>query len=118
MHLVCNVCGVKISKEVSRGARANIKSNDGPIVTPGQYIIIDDEISKYSNHIALNRNDLENTKEHPDGIRWSGCCGPDGNNGENILCANGHEVGVVFQDCWTYHCFVATKSSEKSPNIL
>ena len=112
MILTCKRCGIVVCKNVQLGKRINSESSDGPIVGNGEYIKIVDE-NKYTNYVAINRTDLVNTIDHPDGLRWTGCCGPDGDHGENVLCQNGHEIGVVFQDCWTYHCFVATQCIEK-----
>jgi hypothetical protein len=49
----------------------------------------------------LNRKDMINTHYHDDPRRMSGCCGPSGIDGVNMLCVNGHEVATESSDCWT-----------------
>lgn len=49
---------------------------------------------------VVNLGDLRDTK--PTGLR-NGCCGPDGLDGPNLACANGHPVGTEVADCWTAH---------------
>ena len=50
---------------------------------------------------VVNLNDVLNTKHHTDSRRLNGCCGMDGLDGLNTMCANGHEVGTEQSDCWT-----------------
>lgn len=51
----------------------------------------------------VNEQDLEGTRPHADGWRSIGCCGPDGSNGPNIVCLNGHDVATRFADCYQTH---------------
>lgn len=51
----------------------------------------------------INLEDAVNTRHHPDTRRLNGCCGLDGRDGLNTVCANGHEVGTEKSDCWMPH---------------
>ncbi|WP_330632899.1 HEAT repeat domain-containing protein [Halocatena halophila] len=50
----------------------------------------------------LNPKDLVKTTLNQDILR--GCCGPDGQQGPNTDCRNGHTVGIEMGDCYTVHC--------------
>jgi hypothetical protein len=48
--------------------------------------------------------DVTGTRYTDDRTRMSGCCGPSGIDGPNLLCAAcGAEVGTESSDCWTVH---------------
>ncbi|WP_131831078.1 MULTISPECIES: hypothetical protein [unclassified Frankia] len=52
--------------------------------------------------LILNPNDLLGTACHADPRRRIGCCGPDGQNGPNLVCSGcGVEVATEERDCWT-----------------
>src|SRR5437867_13336817 len=53
--------------------------------------------------ILVNLSDLVGTQHHSDSHRLAGCCGLDGMDGPNLLCANGHEIGTEKSDCWMPH---------------
>ncbi len=48
--------------------------------------------------IFVNLTDMLNSVE---GGARSGCCGPDGMDGINLFCTNGHPIGTEYNDCWT-----------------
>jgi hypothetical protein len=54
----------------------------------------------------VNLADLVGTKHHSERRRLFGCCGPDGTNGPNLICPNGHEVGTEKSDCWMSHAAI------------
>ncbi|HLK64265.1 MAG TPA: hypothetical protein VKU19_12545 [Bryobacteraceae bacterium] len=56
--------------------------------------------------VLVNLKDLVETKRHPDLHRLNGCCGLDGCDGPNLVCAKGHEVGTERSDCWMAHAAV------------
>jgi hypothetical protein len=56
--------------------------------------------------ILVNLSDLVGTQHHPDSRRLAGCCGLDGMDGPNLVCANGHEIGTEKSDCWMPHAAV------------
>ncbi|MEV7025329.1 hypothetical protein AB0O00_24770, partial [Kitasatospora sp. NPDC093558] len=51
---------------------------------------------------VLHPDDVQGTRRHPDSARRNGCCGPDGQDGPNLVCAGcGAEVATKEADCWT-----------------
>ena len=56
--------------------------------------------------VLVNLADLVSTKHHSDFHRLAGCCGLDGLDGPNLVCANGHEVGTEKSDCWMPHAAI------------
>lgn len=65
--------------------------------------------------VLVNLADLVGTKHHPDRRRLAGCCGLDGCDGPNLVCADGHEVGTERSDCWTPHCAVLVQNVVSNP---
>jgi hypothetical protein len=61
-------------------------------------------------NILVNLSDLVGTQHHPDSHRLAGCCGLDGMDGPNLVCANGHEIGTEKSDCWMPHAAVLLNS--------
>ncbi|MFE3021536.1 hypothetical protein [Streptomyces sp. NPDC059256] len=50
----------------------------------------------------LHPDDVPGTALHPDPGRRNGCCGLDGRDGPNLVCARCHaEVATKESDCWT-----------------
>lgn len=62
-------------------------------------------------HYLVNLKDVAGTQYHPDSSRLNGCCGLDGMDGMNVLCANGHEVGTEQSDCWVSHAVTFDRSA-------
>jgi hypothetical protein len=60
--------------------------------------------------ILVNLSDLVGTRHHPDSHRLNGCCGLDGMDGANLVCANVHEIGTEKSDCWMPHAAVLLDS--------
>ena len=54
-------------------------------------------------HFILNNDDATGVSRTEDPDCTHGCCGLDGLDGPNVLCENGHEVGLKRSDCWTLH---------------
>ncbi|GAA3624219.1 hypothetical protein ACLIYM_13055 [Streptomyces fenghuangensis] len=52
---------------------------------------------------VLNPGDLRGTRHTDDPARLNGCCGLDGMDGPNLLCARcGAELATESSDCWTW----------------
>jgi len=109
----CARCGVAVSQAVAALAPEQGEGDltDGADhVPPGTYRRTaedeDDLPPAGRGAYVVNGRDLRGTQPHKDPRRRSGCCGPDGSLGPNLLCANGHEVGIEHADCWMPH-FVA-----------
>jgi len=63
----------------------------------------DDYLYDAVGQYLINRREARNIRPHPDYSRRQGCCGLDGCDGRNVVCANGHEVGTERSDCWLAH---------------
>lgn len=51
---------------------------------------------------VLNPDDVTGASAHPDPGRRNGCCGLDGLDGPNMVCAScGAEIATQQSDCWT-----------------
>lgn len=99
--LRCVVCGIALTRPVEPLDDASLLCpEDGrPYVPEGRLWLSDGDYYPIGEW-ALNLADLVNTRHHPDGRRLNGCCGLDGCDGINRVCANGHEVGTERSDCW------------------
>jgi hypothetical protein len=68
-----------------------------PLVAQGTYAINHDRTL-----FILHPDDVPGTALHPDSKRRNGCCGLDGQDGPNLVCAGcGAEVATKESDCWT-----------------
>ncbi|MEU4416465.1 hypothetical protein AB0G00_12825 [Nocardia salmonicida] len=68
-----------------------------PLVAQGTYAINYD-----STQFILHPDDAPGTVRHPDSKRRNGCCGLDGQDGPNLVCAGcGIDVATKESDCWT-----------------
>ncbi|MFG3236770.1 hypothetical protein ACGFZG_34155 [Streptomyces antibioticus] len=68
-----------------------------PRVALGTYAINHD-----ATLFILHPDDVPGTALHPDSGRCAGCCGLDGRDGPNLVCAAcGAEVATKESDCWT-----------------
>jgi hypothetical protein len=50
--------------------------------------------------------DRRNLSRHANLARLNGCCGLDGLDGPNQLCACGAEVATEKSDCWMAHALI------------
>ncbi|WP_143194051.1 hypothetical protein [Micromonospora sp. CB01531] len=53
------------------------------------------------NTVLISPDDLLVRRLHPDDKRRSGCCGPAGHDGPNLVCNCGAELATESSDCWT-----------------
>ncbi|MCX2948142.1 hypothetical protein [Lentzea sp. NEAU-D7] len=68
-----------------------------PLVAQGTYVINHD-----ATLFILHPDDVPGTALHPEARRRNGCCGLDGQDGPNVVCAGcGAEVATKESDCWT-----------------
>lgn len=74
-----------------------------PRMTPGTFAVAE-PVEAQTGGFVLARADVTGTKYTGIRLRMSGCCGPSGADGPNLLCAGcGAEVGTESSDCWTVH---------------
>ncbi len=103
MVIRCSKCGIALTRPVEPlTGESLLDGRDGqPIIPAGLYCF--SHGSRYPDGWVVNLADLINTRHHPDSRRLNGCCGLDGCDGINRVCANGHEVGTERSDCWWAH---------------
>jgi hypothetical protein len=101
MIFLCAACQIPISSDIRELLDRNLVSNeDGSDFLPRGYYLIarpDDDMISGQGEFVLN------LKDTTDKSRLNGCCGLDGLDGINTLCANGHEIGTECSDCWMPH---------------
>jgi hypothetical protein len=110
MIIKCKICGMSLTGNIYLLLNEELLSQeyDSDYVPKGYYYInnIENEI-EHLNGVSINKSDLLNFKYHKE--RLSGCCGPAGLDGLNILCLNGHEVATEKSDCWQPHEIIFEK---------
>ncbi|MEV6976072.1 hypothetical protein [Kitasatospora sp. NPDC093806] len=78
-----------------------------PRMARGTYAISDD-----GGLFILHPDDVPGTAPHPDAGRRNGCCGLDGQDGPNLVCAAcGAEVATKESDCWTRNLVALTATA-------
>ena len=76
-------------------------------MAPGQLLVSEGKwFSEPRGTLVINIADALSLARHPDPARWSGCCGPDGLDGANMVCACGNEVATQKADCWMPHALI------------
>lgn len=118
MRFKCKVCKIDISIDLEKLEDiTNLSEEDGQDLVPHGFFIISDG-SFFSLHkgdecifdtaekIIISRSDMVNWETHDNPSRCNGCCGLDGLDGINVMCANGHEIGTLKADCWMGHGFI------------
>jgi hypothetical protein len=99
----CRVCGRSLAVELEEVASPQLlNETDGQDHIPrGAFCVSDGSFFTGSEgKIIVNVDVAERLVKHADTKRWTGCCGSDGLNGPNLLCACGREVGTIKSDCW------------------
>lgn len=74
-----------------------------PRMAPGTFAVAEPEEQQVGGFV-LAPTDVTGIRYTGNRTRMSGCCGPSGIDGPNLLCAAcGAEVGTESSDCWTVH---------------
>jgi len=76
----------------------------------------DDYLTDSDGCPLVNLDDLCGTSHHPDVSRHNGCCGRDGLDGPNLVCAMGHEIGTEKSDCWMAHAAILLRNAIPAPS--
>ena len=106
MTLTCKTCGVALSRPLE-AATSKSTLDGASMVELGRFVEVDDEYGpEYARFLAIHLGDALNTRSHPEDRRSNGCCGQDGLDGLNTVCANGHEIGTEKSDCWMPHALL------------
>jgi len=118
--IYCAECGAVLAHGLEPlGSRADLNENDGEDRLPlGTFWVSDGRYeSERPGDIVVNLKDLRDIEPHTDPTRLNGCCGLDGLDGLNLLCANGHEVGTERSDCWMAHHAVLSSAKVRSGRL-
>lgn len=101
----CATCGLALTGVQPLTDPHLIAEVDAEPRVPKGYFFVenDDCLTQFANNFIVNLTDLRNTRRHTDSNRLNGCCGLDGCDGRNLLCANEHEIGTEQSDCWLPH---------------
>jgi hypothetical protein len=105
----CPVCHVAITTPLlPLGPHQAISLENGkPAVPKGFFGLNNQEYWSVTGRFLVNLGDLVGTG-HSGGA--NGCCGLDGLDGPNLVCANGHKIGTEKSDCWMPHAAVLLDS--------
>jgi hypothetical protein len=108
----CPVCRVAITGPLSSlPSDRSVCLEPGEDVVPSSFFHVNkQEYWSTLGNVLVNLADLVGTNCHPDARRLAGCCGLDGLDGPNLVCANGHEIGTEKSDCWMPHAAVLLHS--------
>jgi len=107
MKLVCRICGAILSADIEELDDYGMlcEEEKKAYVPRGRFYVLGaDYAYGKKGDIAVNLEDARGMKRHSDIRRLAGCCGLDGQDGKNLLCAAGHEVATEKSDCWMPHC--------------
>jgi hypothetical protein len=122
MRFTCSQCRLDVTKPVTFTEQEppHVDDDDddpGVDFPPAGRFMIGDPLGWHpeihpgmSTFYAFNLNDMVNTHRDPE--KTSGCCGSDGMDEMNVLCANGHEIGFEFSDCWEIYHYVHVPPSQ------
>lgn len=108
-RFACARCGIVMTGAlVPLADDSLVKTKDGADYLPkGSFAESDGEFfTATDGQWIVNLKDVINTRKHPDLRRLNGCCGLDGCNGINTICAQGHEIGTEKSDCWMPHAML------------
>lgn len=102
MKIHCKVCGLLLTNDLQEYTSKSFgEADEQPFIQKGFYAISDGEyFTKTEGSFIANVEDMVNIIDHFKSGRLNGCCGLDGTDGPNKLCANGHEVATEKSDCW------------------
>jgi hypothetical protein len=105
----CRSCRLPLSAVLDRDiGGADTNHADGtPFVPAGSLHLSDGEFfTGTEGRYIINLADRRNLTVHTDVKRVAGCCGLDGCDGPNQLCACGAEVATEKSDCWMPHAVI------------
>ncbi len=100
IKIYCKECETELTPELVEILESDLCWNGKQDIIPKTNfsIFINRKSYKKTIMVAIDNYNLD---DHPDIIRFQGCCGSSGMDGLNKLCMNGHEVATEFSDCWT-----------------
>lgn len=102
-RFLCGSCRLPITKPLAAlDQSAVLVLKDGEPLVPSGWFDYSAKLLDWTSigddGFLINLSDLIDVVEG--GVR-NGCCGPDGGDGINMFCRNGHPIGTEYRDCWT-----------------
>jgi hypothetical protein len=86
------LCNEELTPLVPEGRYWQVTSEHLPSSLNGQPV-------DFTECFAVRQDALLGVGNHPEKLRWIGCCGASGTHGPNRICACGQEVGTERSDC-------------------
>ena len=97
-------CGTPITVALTKTATLLGAQDGRPLIPDGTIYVVDADFADWAQarpgDWLVNKADLQGCVDG--GVR-NGCCGVDGQDGLNVLCSQGHDIGTEVSDCWTPH---------------
>lgn len=109
MFIRCRSCRRPLSVSLARevDARATNQADGQAFLLAGSLHRSDGEFfTGTEGRYIINLADAMNVRDHADTRRLAGCCGLDGCDGPNQVCACGVEVATAKSDCWMPHALI------------
>ena len=120
MHFVCTNCESRLTAELAEVDSESLISeeNQTDYVPQGFALLERREFwTRHQGYWCIHANDKTGMKMTQQDSRTNGCCGPDGCDGPNMLCATcGHEVATAKFDCWMPHCVLLEPTGTRVVN--
>jgi hypothetical protein len=103
--LVCARCGHHLTTAIEEEETPPVDRD-----VPGKALVAMGTYRTSWNHaFLLHPDNVDGAERHADSRRWSGCCGPSGLDGPNLICSGCKvEIGTQESDCWKPHFVVTT----------
>ncbi|MFJ6562981.1 hypothetical protein ACIQMV_24570 [Streptomyces sp. NPDC091412] len=109
----CTNCRQPLTGDLKKARPSrDIEKRPGHRVAPPRMARGTYAISHDASLFILHPDDVPGTAPHPDRGRRNGCCGLDGQDGPNLVCAAcGADVATKQSDCWTQNLVALTAAA-------
>ena len=108
MHFVCSKCESRLSGDLTELESETLVSEaDQTDYVPAGFAYLERRSfwTQHQDYWCINSKDAIGMEITQKIGCTNGCCGLDGCDGPNMLCAQcGHEVATAKLDCWMPHC--------------
>jgi len=113
-YLRCRSCKGPLSAilthEVTEGA-TNVTKGEPFVAAGSVHLSRGSYYTGTDGQYIINLADRRKMTAHSDPRRLAGCCGLDGCDGPNQLCACGAEVATEKSDCWMPHSLIFVRAA-------
>ncbi|MCX4750289.1 hypothetical protein OG455_33065 [Kitasatospora sp. NBC_01287] len=116
-HFTCAGCGHPLTGELkearpSRDSGRRARHRVAPARMARGTYEVGHAVGQDAGLLILHPGDAPGAAPHPDPGRRNGCCGLDGQDGPNLVCAGcGAEVATEESDCWTRNLVALTAAA-------